>query len=303
VQRGRRIDQATQLDVTPTLLTLLDVPPAADMPGSVLREALTERELPARVATYETTPGPAVAGQSGDAAVDPQVLERLKALGYLDTESPQGDRNMAAMLFEGGQFERSAEAYAALVAAAPEDGGLRASLAGALASLSRYDEALEHLGEAIRLQPVNPEAHHNRGAIYERQEKPEAAVEEYRQALRYNPGYEPSQRALARLGATPADDGPKTPAEQLAAKMAERASEAARRGDYTQAMKALDEAERVAPGYARVQQYRANVAYLMGDYDAARTALEKGLELDPGNHLFRANLDRLEEKQRAAPSE
>jgi tetratricopeptide (TPR) repeat protein len=132
---------------------------------------------------------------------------------------------------------------------------------------------------------------------------PAEAIEEYRQALRYNPGYEPSQRALARLGATPADDGPKTPAEQLAAKMAERASEAARRGDYAEAMKALDEAERVAPRYARVQQYRANVAYLMGDYDAARAALEKALEIEPDNHLFRANLERLDEKQRAAPAE
>jgi Flp pilus assembly protein TadD len=307
VQRGRRIDQATQLDVTPTVLTLLGVPPAADMPGRVLREALRDeepgRELPARVATYETTPAPSADGQPGDAGVDPKVLERLEALGYLDSESPQGDRNMAAMLFEGGQFEKSAEAYTALVAAAPEDGGLRASLAGALASVGRYDEALGHLGEAIRLQPVNPEAHHNRGAIYERQKKPAEAIEEYRQALRYNPGYEPSQRALARLGATPADDGPKTPAEQLAAKMAERASEAARRGDYAEAMKALDEAERVAPRYARVQQYRANVAYLMGDYDAARAALEKALEIEPDNHLFRANLERLDEKQRAAPAE
>ena len=302
VRAGRRIDRATQLDVTPTLLTLLGVPPAADMPGRVLIEALSEHELPARVATYETGPSQE-GGPTRDANVDPQVLERLRALGYLDTESPQGDRNMAAMLFESKRYDEAVAAYRKLVEANPEDGGLRASLAGALASTGEYDAALAELAEAIELQPINPEAHHNRGAIFERQGNRDDAVGEYRNALRYNPAYEPSARALVRLGATPTDEPPRTPAEELAAKMAERASHAARRGDYDEAMKTLDEATRIAPRFARIYQYRANVAYLMGDFETAREALEKGIELDPENHLFRANLDRLKEKEAAgAPS-
>ena len=46
-------------------------------------------------------------------------------------------------------------------------------------------------------------------------------------------------------------------------------------------MKHLDEAERVAPHYALVQQYRSNVAYLMGDRAAAIAALKKALALEP----------------------
>jgi tetratricopeptide (TPR) repeat protein len=72
-------------------------------------------------------------------------------------------------------------------------------------------------------------------------------------------------------------------------------------------MNTLDEAQRVAPGSARVYQYRANVAYLMGDRAAAKAALAKALEIEPDNALFKANLDRLEReasaKVPAAPPE
>jgi tetratricopeptide (TPR) repeat protein len=64
-------------------------------------------------------------------------------------------------------------------------------------------------------------------------------------------------------------------------------------------MQTLDEAARVAPRLARVYQYRANVAYLMGDRAAAKAALEKGIELEPDNALFRANLERLERDETA----
>jgi predicted AlkP superfamily phosphohydrolase/phosphomutase/Flp pilus assembly protein TadD len=292
VRRGRRIDGATLLDVTPTVLALLGLPPAADMPGRVLDEAITAPPI-ARVATHERGPaGPAASG-AGDASVDPMVLERLRALGYLDAVSPLGDRNMAGMLFESGRYADAADAYRRLVDAEPESGSLRASLAAALASLGRYDEALAQLAEAIRLTPVNPEAHHNRAAIFERQGRREDAIAEYRAALRYDPSYEPSRRALDRLGVVVRDAAPGTPAEQLAATMAERASVAARKGSYDEALGLLDEAARIAPRFARVHQYRANVLYLMGNVAGARAALERALEIEPDNALYRANLERL----------
>ena len=87
-----------------------------------------------------------------------------------------------------------------------------------------------------------------------------------------------------------------TDAQRLAAAIAERAGQAARRGDYQTAMKELDEAERIAPRFARVHQYRANVAFLMGDRDTALRALRQALAIEPDNALFRANLRRLEQQ-------
>ena len=210
--------------------------------------------------------------------------------------SPSADRNLAGSLFEAGRLEEASEVYARLVAENPKDGALRASYGGVLGSLERYDEALEQLDRAIALKPLNAEAYHNRGLIHERRGDVQAAIVQYRSALRYRPGYPPSAQSLARLSAPADPSAPQTPAQKLASLMIERASEAARRGDYASAMAQLDEAQRIAPRYPLVYQYRSNVAFLMGDHKAAIQALRKAIELEPDNDLFRVNLERLQRK-------
>ena len=295
VKAHGRIDQPTILDVAPTVLSLAGVAPARDMSGRVLTEVLTIPAPPRSVASFETGEQMA-ANSSHDASVDPAILEHLRSLGYLDTQSPKGDRNLAAVDFQAGRFEEAAKAYGDMVKTNPEDGALRASYAGALGALGRYDEAMQQLEEAIKLEPLNPEPYHNRGVIYEKRGQREAAIHEYQTALRYNPQYEPSKQALVRLTGGAASPEHLSDSEKLAAAMAERAAEAARRGDYQEAMKQLDEAERVAPRFARVYQYRSNVAFLMGDHQAAIQALRKALEIEPDNALFRTNLQRLEQQ-------
>jgi tetratricopeptide (TPR) repeat protein len=270
------------------------------MPGRVLTEALEVNPAPRTVASYETGRQLVAApGGAKERAVDTAVLEHLRSLGYLDTQSPRGDRNLAAVQFQNGHYAEAAKSYADLVRQSPGDGALHASLGGALGALGRFDEALEELNAAVRLEPLNPEAYHNRGAIYERQGKPEAAVTEYRTALRYSPQYEPSRQALVRLTGSANFSEPRTDAEKLAAAKAELASEAARRGDYAAAMAALDEAGRIAPLYALVYQYRSNVAFLKGDREAAIAALRKALEIEPDNALYRTNLHHLEQSAAA----
>jgi tetratricopeptide (TPR) repeat protein len=280
------------------------------MPGRVLAEAL-DLEVPGpAVATYETGAA-GVAETARDSTVDPAIMERLRSLGYLgDSDSnrgasetrrsPEGERNLAAVLFEAGRYQESAEAFAKLVEENPEDGSVHTSLAGALGALGRYDEAIRHLDLATQLDPLNVEAYHNRGVIQERQGKPDAAIEEYRTAVRYNPQYEPSRSALVRLTSSADVRAPRNDAEKLASLLAERASQAARRGDYAEAMKLLAEAERIAPRYPVVYQYQSNVFYLMGDLSKAIQVLENALELEPENALFKTNLQRLKTQAAAA---
>ncbi len=246
VRRGR-LEEPKILDVAPTVLALSGVPPARDMPGRVLTEGLDLAVPGPSVATYETG-APAGAGPSRDAAIDPEILVRLKSLGYLDSgptrppagaaaHSPLGDRNMAAMHFEAGRYAEAARAYARLVAEDPRDASLHTSLAGALGALGRYDEAAKHLDLAISLEPLNAEAYHNRAVIDERQGKRDEAVSQYRRAVLYNPQYEPSRQALIRLTGSADVRTPRTDAEKRAAQMADAAGQAARRGDYTGALK------------------------------------------------------------------
>ena len=304
VKRAGRIDQPVLVDVVPTVLALSGLPRASDMPGRALAEVL-DRPIPGPlVASYEDG---AAAGPAGaqDAGVDPQIMERLKSLGYVGdapptkgagdpaARSPQGERNLAGLLFEQGRHEEALAAYERLVKLEPEDATLRTSMAGALGALGRYDEAMKQLDAAIRLDPLNVEAYHNRGAVFERRNDLRAAIEEYRRAVRYSPQYEPSRRALQRLTGTSDVNPPRNEEERKAALLAQEASQAARRGDYAGAMKLLDEAERLAPRYVMVHQYRSNVAYLSGNKRQAIAALEKALAIEPDNALFKSNLERL----------
>jgi tetratricopeptide (TPR) repeat protein len=122
--------------------------------------------------------------------------------------------------------------------------------------------------------------------IHERRGETAAAIKDYQTAVRYNPQYEPSLKALARLNAQ-LPQAPRSDVEKRAVALADQAAGAARRGDYAEAARKLDEAESIAPRLALIQQYRANVAYLKGDKPAAVAALKKGLALEPDNALFR----------------
>ena len=301
VRAGAQMQDATLLDIAPTVLALMGLGVPRDMPGRVLASGLTLADSARSLDSYETgargaSPAPA------DPAADAAVLEHLRSLGYLDTESPKGDRNLAAVLFQQGRYAEAADAFAALVAARPDDGALRASWAGALGALGRYDEALREVERAIAVAPLNPEGFHNRAVIRERQGQRDVAVTDYRTALRYSPGYAPSRDALRRLGASTESATPTDVGQRQAAALAEAAADLARRGDYAAAMQRLDDAERLAPRSALVHHYRANVAFLMGDRAAAIAALEQALAIEPDNALFRENLARLRASAPQPPS-
>lgn len=295
IRKAARLDRPQLLDVTPTLLNLLGLPASREMPGRVLAEALTFEADVERVASYENSGDRLAAPRARDEKVDQAVLDRLEALGYLGSRrSVEGDRNLAAIAFEDGHYEEAVEMYRQLLAETPEESAVQTSLAGALGALGRFDEALVHLDAALEQDPLNVEAYHNRAVVYERRGDPAAAIADYRTALRYSPGYEPSRVALHRLTGSSATDEPQSQAEADARVLAEGAAEEARRGNYSEAMLLLDQAALIAPDYGLVYQYRSNVAYLMGDRSVAIAALQKALELEPDNALFRQNLERLQ---------
>ncbi|MEM1207538.1 MAG: hypothetical protein AAGN66_30165, partial [Acidobacteriota bacterium] len=132
-----------------------------------------------------------------------------------------------------------------------------------------------------------------RAVIHERLGNRRAAIADYETALRYNPQYEPSQRALERLTGRSDVRAPADEAEARAAALVHRASVEARRASYREALRLLEQAEAEAPRYVLIYQYRSNVAYLMGDLELGIAALERALEIEPGNALFERNLEQL----------
>jgi predicted AlkP superfamily phosphohydrolase/phosphomutase/Flp pilus assembly protein TadD len=306
VKPRSRLDQPTILDIAPTVLALLGVEPAEDMPGRVLAEAFSDDLVDTRIASYEPGGGGGARRASRDTATDQAQLEHLRSLGYLGGQggageasghhrSPQGDRNLAAMHFESGRYAEAEALYRDLITREPTDASLHTSLAGVLGAQERYEEAEAELNKALEITPLNPEAFHNLAVIAQRKGDNDRAIELYRSALRANPGYEPSANALRQLTGTAELRPPRSSQEMQAAGIAEAASMAAKRGSYDQALKLLDQAESMAPELPLIFQYRANVAYLMGDKKAAIAALERAIQLEPDNILYRENLKRLRE--------
>lgn len=259
VRRPASLEGATVLDVAPTVLTLLGLPAAGDMPGRVLTEALA-LPVPTRVATY------------GGPAPIPEPTE------------PQGREDAAA----------AAWAYQSFVDKSPADPSLRLRLASALRALGRDDEAVAQLDVALSLDPLNAGAYLSRAVLREKRGKTKDAAEDYRNALRCKPGLRPAREALERLTGSDRVSPLRNEAERRASALADEAARLAEKRDYETALAKLDEAVRIAPNLALVHQYRSNVAYMRGDSDAALASLRRALKLEPDNVVLRENLRQLE---------
>jgi Flp pilus assembly protein TadD len=306
IKPGSRILGAQQIDIVPTLLEILGLPVARDLPGRVLVEALEQPASERLVTTFEDRESKAETGPRGS-SVDARILEHLEALGYLG-DHKTGDVvtvEQAAMAFQAGRYEEAVRIYLSLIENAPDNPHLRVNLAGALGAMGRLDEALEQLETTLSLNQLLPEGYHNLARIYEKQGRRTEAIEQYRLALRYAPHFAPSQDALDRLGLTPSTTLPLDPQLRKAIELAAAAQDAAKRGDLDRANHLLDQAEELGPNLAVVHQHRSNVAYIQGDLDGALRAVERALELEPDDPLFQHNrqeLLRLMERQSPAGS-
>jgi predicted AlkP superfamily phosphohydrolase/phosphomutase len=79
------IEQASTLDITPTVLAALGLPVAEDMDGRPLLDSLPTVPSPVVIATYETGDGRDV-DQAGaePSESDEELMERLRTLGYIE---------------------------------------------------------------------------------------------------------------------------------------------------------------------------------------------------------------------------
>jgi predicted AlkP superfamily phosphohydrolase/phosphomutase len=85
IRRGVRLDGASIVDVTPTVLYLLGLPVGADMDGRVI-EGLFETPLARPLAAIASWEGDEPAGPPAApiaSPIDEEIREQLRALGYL----------------------------------------------------------------------------------------------------------------------------------------------------------------------------------------------------------------------------
>jgi predicted AlkP superfamily phosphohydrolase/phosphomutase len=86
IRKGQSIGAVRLVDITPTILYLLGLPVSALLEGRVIEEALTQEYVAANELHMDMEEPKLELGPEPDLTEedDPQILQRLKALGYID---------------------------------------------------------------------------------------------------------------------------------------------------------------------------------------------------------------------------
>jgi len=166
--RSGRLDTVSLYDIAPTVLHLLGLPRADDMPGRVLSEALQGDDLVtgrARLATYEGFGNRHRAPARTDAsnAVEKEMIRELTALGYLG-----GTATPVSADAEGDEPRVTANYHL--------------NLASILAGQGKYGEAEREARAALALAPI-PDAFQALSQILEQQGDGAGAIRMARRAL------------------------------------------------------------------------------------------------------------------------
>jgi len=86
VRHGQSIDPVRLVDITPTILYLLGLPVSAMLEGRVIEEALAPEYVASHQLRIDVEESEFEQDEFAEMAAedDPQILERLKALGYIE---------------------------------------------------------------------------------------------------------------------------------------------------------------------------------------------------------------------------
>jgi tetratricopeptide (TPR) repeat protein/predicted AlkP superfamily phosphohydrolase/phosphomutase len=278
IRRGARIEDASVLDVTPTILALYGLPRGEDMDGRVLEEAIE----PAFLA--ESAPSAIASWESGDRAPsavvassqDPEVMAKLRALGYIGgsddapaaVPGPEGAAPGGGYQLEGGlaHINRGVS----LLAQRDLDGA-KTEFEQALAGGSRAP-ALVNLF-AVHFQKRDVPAAKATLADLERLDPAHKALPGLRGALADLEGNRAEAERLLRLALErdPADSQSRTRLGHVLEVQ----------GRLDEALAEYSEAVRKAPSNAEARNYAGNVWRLKGDLVRAERMYGEAIEADP----------------------
>jgi Tfp pilus assembly protein PilF/arylsulfatase A-like enzyme len=215
-KRGASLDEASVLDVTPTILRLFDLPVGEDMDGRPITEAFDpgflqrhpERYVPSwesgrrAEAREETGEETAVQGDTpDDAAEDAERIEKLRSLGYLAAtgETANAHNNRGTILLGEGKYDEAIAEFEKALTASENPAIARLNIARAYYKKKDYAAATRALAEHMKSQPRSKEAENLLGNMAMDQGRLDAAEEHFRRALGYEPNFADARNSLGLL--------------------------------------------------------------------------------------------------------
>jgi len=191
VKKGAAIDGASIRDVAPTVLALMGLPKADDMPGqpiaSAFDESVTKTFSPEHVATLDRkreNNGANTASGANEA-----TMKKLEALGYLAADNPDALHNLGQRYQQKGEYQKAIENYKKAIAMRPTFYNAYNNLATCYGELKMYPEAIDALEECIKLKPDDYYAMSNLAVVMMNTGKPDDALRFAKQAVDTEPAY------------------------------------------------------------------------------------------------------------------
>ena len=253
VRQGGRVEGASVLDLTPTVLHYLGLPVGKDMDGKVLEHAFEDdfrTGNPIRyVSTHESGERTGEGGTEEFDADDLAEIESgLAALGYADDGAVGGEGEAGG---EAGEAEASS----------PE---MHNNMGRIHLREGDTKKALAEFQAALELDPNSADALLNISSIHQAEGRSDLALHFVQRALQGDPN---SIGALSQLAELQRD-----------------------KGDLDEAIRLFDEALAIDDSQPFLYMGYGDVLQRAGHYEAAEAAFKSVLELEPDSFKARYNL-------------
>jgi Flp pilus assembly protein TadD len=205
IRPGHQIEEASVIDIAPTILALAGFPKVLDMSGealvSVFDNSLRGSLNRNSVATLERTrPGEEGAESGGEA--DEAMMKKLEALGYLTPDNPNALNNLGLRYQKEGEHEKAIEQFEKALEIQPNNAASYNNLGISYGSLERFAEAERSFKRAIELNPEDIFAMNNLAVIYLRSQRLNEARSYALKALEIEPQYASAHFTLGSIYAT-----------------------------------------------------------------------------------------------------
>jgi len=206
IRPGSRIENASVVDITPTILALTGLPKPDDMPGKILEDvfdyALRSKINRTAVASLERErphENPALA-PSG--AMDEAELKRLEALGYITAENPDALNNLGQRYQKQGKYEKAVVEFEKAIAMRPNFSKALNNVGTSYGALERYPEAERSFLKALELNPKDIYAMNNLAVMYLKTRQLDKSIEWGKKAIALEPKYTNGHITLGSAYAT-----------------------------------------------------------------------------------------------------
>jgi Tfp pilus assembly protein PilF len=205
IRRGYSIEDASVIDVAPTILALAGFPKILDMPGEALEDAFdgSLREALDRntVATLERS-RPDETGARSLGGADEAMMKKLEALGYLTPDNPNALNNLGLRYQKEGEHEKAIEQFEKALEIQPNYAAALNNLGISYGSLNRLDEAERSFKRAVEINPKDIFAMNNLAVICLRTRRFNEALGYAEKALEIEPRYASAHFTLGSIHAT-----------------------------------------------------------------------------------------------------